>query len=101
MKIEDQLKRVRPWDTACYLIEVEGAVPDDWSDRLGGMRISRREREDGSVVSRLIGPLIDQSELSGVLNSLADRRLTILSVQILEKHDVPSPGAENPGSGTR
>ena len=70
---------------AAYRIEVEGEVPESWSDRLGGMRITTRQRKDQTTVTTLIGRVRDQAELSGALNTLYELHLPILSVENLER----------------
>ncbi|MBW1803422.1 MAG: hypothetical protein JRJ85_22160 [Deltaproteobacteria bacterium] len=73
------------WTPATYRIEVDGNLAESWSDRLGGMRVTTRKRKDQSTVTTLIGPLRDQAELSGVLNSLYEMHFPILSVKVLEQ----------------
>jgi hypothetical protein len=45
------------------------------------MRIEVMTRKDQSSVTTLTGRLVDQSELTGVLNGLAEMHLPILSVE--------------------
>ncbi len=66
-----------------YRIRVEGRLGVDWSDRLGRLQISTEEIDDRSITT-LTGPLIDQASLLGVVNTLHDLRLTILSVERLD-----------------
>jgi len=67
-----------------YRIEVEGHVAESWSDSLAGMRITARKRLDQTTVTTLVGRLRDQTELSGVLNSLYDLyHLSILKVEVV------------------
>ena len=77
-------KHIKLWTPATYRIEVEGHLAESWSDRLAGMRITARNRLDQTTVTTLIGRLRDQAELSGVLNSLYDLHLSILSVEYLK-----------------
>ena len=67
-----------------YRIRVQGALDESWSERLAGMRISSESRGDQAVVTTLIGSVLDQAALSGVLETLYDLRLTLLSVEMLE-----------------
>ena len=83
-------EHLRPWSPATYRIEVEGFLEEIWSDRLAGMRIHPRKRPDGSVVTSLTGRLMDQSELTGVLNSLADMHLPILTVKNIDENNETS-----------
>ena len=77
-------KHIKHWVPATYLIEIEGHLDKSWSDRLAGMRITTRYRADQTAVTILIGRLKDQSELSGVLNSLHDLHLSILKVEVVK-----------------
>ena len=60
---------------------MEGVLDEAWADRLAGMRITTRQRADQSTVTTLTGRLKDQAELQGVLNSLYELRLPVLSVK--------------------
>ncbi|MGD8699581.1 MAG: hypothetical protein PVJ43_09845 [Gemmatimonadales bacterium] len=64
-----------------YCIVVEGQLEEELSDRLGGMHIDSAEREHGTWVTILTGRISDQAELNGVLNSLYDMHVPIISVQ--------------------
>jgi hypothetical protein len=48
------------------------------------MRITTRQRKNQSTVTTLTGRVSDQAELSGVLNTLYELHLPILSVENLE-----------------
>lgn len=79
-------KHLQPWLPATYRIKVEGLLDESWSDRFAGMQIESRNRADQSVVTCLIGRVMDQSELSGVLNSLVEMHLPILLVEHLPEN---------------
>ena len=64
---------------AVYRIKVKGVFPDSWSDRIGGMQIVKNDED--SVT--LEGWLPDQAALRGVLTTLYELRLSILSVEIV------------------
>lgn len=76
--------RIKLWTPATYRIEVEGHLAESWSEYLAGMRITIRKRSDQTAMATLIGRLKDQAELSGVLNSLYDLRLSILKVEVVD-----------------
>lgn len=73
--------RLNPWEPAFYRIEVEGLLEARWSDRFAGMEIHSRQRADQSVITTLSGRLMDQCELTGVLNGLVEMHLSILKVE--------------------
>ena len=69
---------------ATYRIIVQGELDYDMGSRLAGMSVSRRENEDGDTESILVGRLPDQAALSGVLNTLYDLQLPVISADCLE-----------------
>ena len=77
-----------------YRIDVRGQLDDRWSDRLGGMRISRSGSGNEAPVTTLIGDLRDQSQLSGVLNSLYELHLPILLVEYLQAGNGADPALD-------
>ena len=70
---------------ASYRIRVQGHLDDSWSDRLGGMVITRAFTADKQPMTILIGHLKDQAALSGVLNALYDLHLPVISVEFLDE----------------
>ncbi len=78
------MDRVKFEGPATYRITVRGFLRETKSDILAGMRITSESRGDQKPVSTLIGRLVDQAELSGVLNTLYEMHLSILSVEVLE-----------------
>jgi hypothetical protein len=74
-----------PFDCpATYQIIVLGRIDPSMSDLLGGMMILIKSGETGAPVTTLDGELRDQAALAGVLNSLYELHLTVLSVERLE-----------------
>ncbi len=67
-----------------YRIRVQGKLDESWFDRLGNMAITP-EAADEPAVSILVGHLPDQAALSGVLNTLYEMRLPLLSVENLDE----------------
>ena len=89
-------EHLKLWTPVNYRIEVEGEVPESWSDRLGDMRITMRQRADQSTVTTLIGRVRDQAELAGVLNTLYELHLPILSVENLTDENSTRKGVRDP-----
>jgi hypothetical protein len=71
-------------DPASYRIKVKGFIPNGWTDRLEGMSIQQQKSGDGEHVTMLEGELVDQAALVGVLNSVYELHLPILSVECLD-----------------
>jgi hypothetical protein len=68
---------------ATYQISVQGMIDPDWSDRLSGMTMSLIREDACPPVTTLKGELSDQAALAGVLNTLYELHLPILSVLCL------------------
>ena len=70
---------------AVYTIRVVGKLDDSWSERLSGLTILSYNTmlKDGIDVTTLTGKLQDQTALSGILNTLYNLRLPLLSVEYL------------------
>jgi hypothetical protein len=66
-----------------YRIRVLGLLDESWSDRLGGLRITTSSQKDKTPVTELFGKVRDQAELAGLLNSLYELHLTLLSVKYI------------------
>ena len=60
-----------------YEFRVEGHLYDRWSDWLGGLAI--RQQEDGTTL--LVGPVVDQAALHGVIVRIRDLGVPLLSVR--------------------
>ncbi len=74
-------KRLRPDVPVTYRIYVQGILDKRWSDRMGGVNISTTNPASEAPVTTLWGRLLDQAALYGVLNTLYDLRLPLLSVE--------------------
>ena len=92
MSDSDQKKRVKFENPGGYRIEVQGMLDENWSDRLAGMRIIPDEHEADAPVTRLVGHLRDQAQLSGVLNTLYELHLPILLVRYIPPNDRGNDG---------
>ena len=59
-----------------YRIRVHGHLADRWSDGLEGLAIERQA--DGTT--ELVGPVVDQAALHGVIARIRDLGLPLLAV---------------------
>lgn len=75
-----------------YRIRSRGILDASWSDYFSGMAIHHVVRPGEGHITTLVGRLIDQAALIGVLNHLYDLGLALISVECLL--DEP-PGAES------
>ena len=60
-----------------YRIRVCGHLDDRWADWFGGLDI--RRQDDGTTL--LVGPIVDQAALHGVLACIRDLGLPLLAVE--------------------
>ena len=80
---------------AGYEIRIDGHLDDHWSDRLGGLAITRNG--DGTTI--LTGPVADQAQLHGILAALRDIAATLLDLRLTEPAldaSTPRPVLERP-----
>jgi hypothetical protein len=68
---------------ATYQIRVIGQINENWATRLGGLTIISSKEGDQQIVTSLQGDLVDQAALFGVLMTLYDLRLPLISVECL------------------
>ena len=78
--------------TATYELRVAGHLDDHWSACLGDLTLIRRD--DGTT--SLTGPLADQAQLHGVLATVRDMGVTLLSLQAFD----PEAGQAEPSPPT-
>jgi len=66
---------------ASYRIIVKGRIDQLWSEDLGGMDIRIEGREGDPAITILSGQVMDQAELMGIMNSLYELHMVVLSVE--------------------
>ena len=64
-----------------YRFRVRGHLDNCWSEWLGGLAVQRQE--DGTTV--LVGPVVDQAALHGLIIRIRDLGLPLLSVSLVDK----------------
>jgi hypothetical protein len=69
---------------AIYRICVLGRVDASWSPRLEGMNIKESGKIEEKPETTLTGRVADQAALAGVLSTLYELHLPVLSVECLE-----------------
>ncbi len=78
-KIED-VPYLTMGGAAIYQIQVRGNLDESWSEKLGGLKL---ETTMETATTVLTGSLPDQAALSGILNTLYDLQLPVISVEHL------------------
>ena len=87
MSQQPEWKKFKLDTPATYRIRVQGHIDPAWSDLLGGMSITTHSAVEKGQVTTLQGHLTDQAALSGVLKSLYDLLIPLLSVENLDEKD--------------
>jgi hypothetical protein len=68
---------------ATYKIIVQGKIDPTWFDRLESMAFQEVTLDKNSTLTTLEGELSDQAALAGVLNTLYELHLLVLSVECM------------------
>jgi hypothetical protein len=68
---------------AAYRICVRGKLDAIWAERLDGLSVNWRSNDKGALITVLEGELSDQAALAGVLRTLYDLHLSLLSIENL------------------
>jgi hypothetical protein len=80
---------------ARYRIVIQGSLEEFWSERLAGLAIRVIDRGDRMPHTALEGPIRDQAELNGVIETLYGLHLPIVKVEQITDE---SPTANDTGS---
>ena len=72
---------------AIYRICVRGRLDARWSERIGGMQVTETQGFDGAPETILVGRLADQASLSGILNSLYELHLPVMSAECVDSEN--------------
>jgi hypothetical protein len=85
----------RPTGSAWYEIRLQGHLDPRWATRFDGMTLTCSS--DGTT--RLLGPVVDQAALHGLLHQLRDIGLPLVSVnQVRAEQTTPrDPSIQTPG----
>ena len=77
-----------------YRIRVNGCLGQSWSERLAGMTITNIGGRETAESTILEGQLLDQAALTGILNTLYDLQLPLVSVECLDCANVEKEGGK-------
>ena len=82
---------------AIYRIRVQGKLDAKLADRLGGMQVTEVCKTDKGLETLLVGRIVDQASLSGILNSLYELHMPVLSVDCVDVEGKGKAQQENDG----
>jgi hypothetical protein len=68
-----------------YEIQVSSQINPDRSEWLGNLSLSLSVAPDGSTITVLSGPVIDQAALFGIINRIRDLGLRLISVNVIDQ----------------
>ena len=71
-----------------YRLRIAGVIPDGWEGRLGCLRAVHEEGPEPRTTTTLMGPVTDQADLLGILNTLHELHLTLLLVEAMDVESV-------------
>lgn len=75
-----------------YEIKIAGPLEEHWQQWFEGMTLEiRQNAEDGTTYTVITGPVRDQPALHGLLATVRDLNLTLISVRILASSTVAEP----------
>ena len=78
---EDQSNQISTTGEGIFEIHVKGHLNSKWSDWLEGLEM--KLLDNGEMI--LLGPIVDQAALMGVLNKLSRLNLTLVSVNEVKR----------------
>jgi hypothetical protein len=70
---------------AVYEIRVKGQLDEKWSDWLTGLDIGSDAEVTNTPITTLSGTIVDQAALLGILRTLHNMHLTLLSINRIYK----------------
>lgn len=70
-----------PDEASDYEIRLEGHVDERWRESLSGLTFTYRIDADGTPLTILRGPVLDEAELHGVLARIRDLGVPLLEVR--------------------
>jgi hypothetical protein len=65
---------------AAYQIQIQGELGPRWLHWFDDLAVTVGANDDGTIITSLTSPALDQAGLRGILNKLWDLNLTLLSV---------------------
>ncbi len=73
--------------SATYRICVEGQLSERWAGLFGAMAVAEHGVDGGRPTTTLLGTVVDQAALRGILCQLWDLKLVVISVARVESRE--------------
>ncbi len=71
-------------DSPQYQIQINGHLDERWVSYFGGLELATGFDTDGTPITTLSGPVVDQAALHGLLNRIRDSGLKLRGVNRLD-----------------
>jgi hypothetical protein len=82
--MDDRITRKLALDErAPYCIVLQGLLDPSWADELGGMRVEHTRPAGEPPMTTIIGEVLDQAALAGILNLVYNLGYPLISVSYL------------------
>ena len=81
---------IDPGQPTAYQIRIKGHLSSQWTDWFGGLSITLEDNGD----TLIMGPVVDQAALHGLLRQVRDLGLPLVSVIRVQPGKVDEPEAE-------
>lgn len=78
---------IKSGDAAKYRIEVIGDISETSRRNFAGMKIEKVSGESVQMSTVLVGEVLDQAELRGILEALYGLDLPIISVELIKNNE--------------
>jgi len=78
--MEHHRQRISLDEPAVYQLQVQGMISEHWLGYFDEMKISV-EGEDGTAITTLIGQIVDQAALQGMLQKIYTLGLVLVKVE--------------------
>jgi hypothetical protein len=82
--------KIDPGQPTVYQIRIKGHLSSQWTDWFGGLSITLEDNGD----TLIMGPVVDQAALHGLLRQVRDLGLPLVSVIRVQPGKADAPEAE-------
>lgn len=82
--VEKKVNKLKFGNKANYQIIVQGKLNKEWSSSFADLKVESKQDQNGDYTSIIHGSVKDQSELSGILNSLYSMHLPVIEVKFIK-----------------
>lgn len=74
-----------------YQIQVQGRLHEHWTSWFNGMAVASETASDGTPITTLTCAVVDQSALHGILETILNLNLSLISLIRIEPETIVTP----------